>query len=342
MKLALDAMGGDNAPNSVIGGALDALIRYPELEFLICGDEAQIQEIFNSEKKYKKLAEKSEIIHTDKVVSPDDKPSAALRQGRDSSMAKAIEAVKSGNADAAISAGNTGALMAMSKIALRTLPGIDRPAICSLFPSAEGQVVLLDLGANPECSAENLFQFAIMGEAYARTVLNKKDSKIGILNIGSEAGKGIDSVRRAADLLRDTHLPLNFHGFVEGDDIAKGTVDVVVTDGFSGNIALKASEGAGWLCKHYLKKGFKSSLLAKCGAVLAAPALRSIFKKVDPRSHNGGMFVGLNGIVVKSHGGTDDVGFANAIEVTKNLVQDKINDRIIEEMSIVREEGELE
>lgn len=340
MKISLDAMGGDNAPKCIIHGAAEALARYPELEFIIFGDQQQINEILLSEKNFQRLASRSEVNHTDTVVSSNDKPSVALRQGKDSSMAKAINAVKHGLADAAICAGNTGALMAMSKVALRTLPGIDRPAICSLFPSAKGQTVVLDLGANPECSAENLFQFAIMGEAFARTVLHKKNPTIGILNIGVEAGKGIDSVQRAADLLRNTHLPLNFHGFVEGDDIALGTVDVVVTDGFSGNIALKASEGAGWLCKHSVKKGFASSISAKLGAFLASPALRSVFKEIDPRSRNGGMLVGLNGIVVKSHGGTDAHGFANAIRATKNLIEGKVNERIIAEINIVRDENE--
>ncbi|PIR34465.1 MAG: phosphate acyltransferase [Alphaproteobacteria bacterium CG11_big_fil_rev_8_21_14_0_20_44_7] len=339
MKIALDAMGGDNAPASVIKGADIALVSYPQLEFIIFGDKEQVEPLLH---KHPKLAKKSRFIHTDIIVANEEKPSVALRQGKNSSMALAIDAVKRGDADAVISAGNTGALMAMSKIALRTLPGIDRPAICSLFPTSKGQSVMLDLGANPECSAENLFQFAVMGEAYARAVLGKKDASIGLLNIGSEAGKGIDSVRRAADLLEDTHLPLNFKGFVEGNDIAMGTVDVVVADGFSGNIALKTAEGAGKLCAEYLKRGLTSSIMARCGAVLAKPALKSVFKKIDPRSHNGGMFVGLNGIVVKSHGGTDHIGFANAIEVTVNLVKDKINDRIIEEIGFVSEEGELE
>ena len=338
MKIALDAMGGDNAPNSVIDGAAIALERYPELEFSIFGDEAKIAKLVA---KHAKLAEKSQIIHSPEAISAHEKPSVAIRQGKSSSMGMAIEAVKSGAADAVVSAGNTGALMAISKIALRTLAGIDRPAICSLFPTMNGQAVMLDLGANSECSAENLFQFAVMGEAFARVVLAKKEPSIGILNIGSEAGKGIDSVRRAADMLANTHLPLNFYGFIEGNDIAAGVVDVVVTDGFSGNIALKTAEGAGKLCAEFLKKGLSSSPRAMLGAFFAKPALRSVFKKIDPRSHNGGMFIGLNGIVVKSHGGTDEIGFANAIEVTRNLVNDKINQQIIDEISTANEYEEL-
>ena len=266
------------------------------------------------------------------MIAAHEKPSVAIRQGKNSSMGMAIDAVKTGKAEAVVSAGNTGALMAISKIALRTLAGIDRPAICSLFPTVNGQAVMLDLGANTECTAENLFQFAVMGEAFARVVLARKSPSIGILNIGSEAGKGIDSVRRAADMLTNTHLPLNFYGFIEGNDIAAGVVDVVVTDGFSGNIALKTAEGAGKLCADFLKKGLNSSPRAMLGALLAKPALKSVFKKIDPRSHNGGMFIGLNGIVVKSHGGTDEIGFANAIEVTRNLMNDKINQQIIDEI----------
>jgi len=331
-------MGGDKAPNSVIDGAAIALERYPELEFTIYGDKAKVEHLIA---RHSKLAAKSEFIHTDEVISADEKPSVAIRQGKNSSMGQAINAVKMKHADAMVSAGNTGALMAMSKIALRTLVGIDRPAICSLFPTVNGQAVMLDLGANPECSAENLFQFAVMGEAFARVVLARKNPSIGILNIGSEAGKGIDSVRRAADMLANTHLPLNFYGFIEGNDIAAGVVDVVVTDGFSGNIALKTAEGAGKLCAEFLKKGLNSSPRARLGALLAKPSLKSVFKKIDPRSHNGGMFIGLNGIVVKSHGGTDDVGFANAIEVTRNLVKDKINKQITEEIRTVNEYEEM-
>jgi glycerol-3-phosphate acyltransferase PlsX len=339
MKIALDAMGGDNAPQSVVDGAAIALNRYPEIEFMFFGDEKILTKLVG---KHAKLAKKSAIIHSEIAISPEEKASLALRQAKTSSMGMAIDAVKTGAADAVVSAGNTGALMAISKISLRTLAGIDRPAICSLFPTVKGQSVMLDLGANSECTAENLFQFAVMGEAFCRVVLARKDPSIGILNIGSEAGKGIDSVRRAADLLQNTSLPLNFYGFIEGNDIAAGVVDVVVTDGFSGNIALKTAEGAGKLCADFLKKGLTSSPRARLGALLAKPALKSIFKKIDPRSHNGGMFIGLNGIVVKSHGGTDEVGYANAIEVTRNLVQDKINEQIIAEIGQAAEFEEIE
>ena len=245
MKLALDAMGGDHAPTSVIKGANEAVNRHPNTRFVIFGDAAKIEPLLS---KHPKLATKSDLVHTDIAISSHDKPSQALRQGRNSSMQLAIDAVKEGRVDAAVSGGNTGALMAMAKISLRTLPGIDRPAICSLFPTRKGQSVMLDLGANPDCSGDNLFQFGIMGEAFARAVMGKKDATVGILNIGSEAGKGVDSVKQAAELLQNTHLPIKFHGFVEGHDIAAGTVDVIVTDGFTGNIALKTAEGVGKLC----------------------------------------------------------------------------------------------
>ncbi len=338
MKIALDAMGGDKAPQSVIQGANEAVVRHPALRFIIFGDNSKVEPVLG---KYPALEHKYEFVHTDIIISNDDKPSQALRQGRNSSMFLAIDAVKEGRADAAISGGNTGALMAMSKIALRTLPGIDRPAICSLFPTRKGQSVMLDLGANPECSADNLFQFGVMGEAFARAVLGKRDATVGILNIGSEAGKGVDSVRQAAEMLQNTHLPIKFYGFVEGNDIAAGTVDVIVTDGFTGNIALKTAEGIGKLCSEYIKMGLTSSLFSKFGAIMARPALRSIFKKIDPRAHNGAMFLGLNGIIVKSHGSMDHIGFANAIDVAVNLITDKINQRIIDEIGFASENDEL-
>ena len=334
MKIALDAMGGDQAPKSVIRGANEAMTRNPELSFIFFGKSEEVEPLLT---KFPKLEAKSEFVHTDIAISGHDKPSQALRQGKNSSMQLAIDAVKDGRADAVVSGGNTGALMAMSKISLRTIPGIDRPAICSLFPTQRGQSVVLDLGANAECTGENLFQFAVMGEAFARAVQGKKNASIGILNIGSEAGKGVDSVRQAAEMLQNTHLPLNFYGFVEGTDIAFGTVDVIVTDGFTGNIALKTAEGIGKLCAEYLRMGLTSSIFAKIGGLLAKPALRSIKKKIDPRAHNGAMFLGLNGIVVKSHGGMDYLGFANAIEVAANLAKDKINQRIIDEIGFAGE-----
>lgn len=334
MKIALDAMGGDYAPKAVIRGANLAILRHPEAQFLIFGDRAQIEPLIS---KFPKLAAKSEVIHTSDVITNDDKPSVALRQGRNSSMQLAINAVKEKQAEACVSGGNTGALMAMSKISLRTLPGIDRPAICSLFPTRRGQSVMLDLGANPECTAENLFQFAIMGEAFGVALLGKKEPTIGLLNIGSEAGKGVDSVRQASEMLTNTHIPIKYVGFVEGNDIASGTVDVIVTDGFTGNIALKTAEGVAKLCGEYIKMGLTSSVFAKVGSLMAKPALKSIFKKIDPRAHNGAMFLGLNGIIVKSHGGMDHIGFAHAIDVAVYLIKAGINQRIVDEIGFSSE-----
>ncbi len=336
MKIALDAMGGDFAPKAVIKGANFALTRHPDLEFLLFGDEAQIKPLLHH---HHKLEQRSQIIHTPDAVTNSDKPSAALRSGKNSSMQLAINSVKDKITQACVSGGNTGALMAMAKISLRTLPGIDRPAICSLFPTRRGQSVMLDLGANAECSGDNLFQFAIMGEAFGVAVLGKKQPTIGLLNIGSEAGKGIDSVKQAAEMLITTKIPIKYEGFIEGNDIAMGTVDIIVTDGFTGNIALKTAEGTAKLCVEYIKMGLSSSILSKIGAILSATALRSIKKKMDPRAHNGAMFLGLNGIVVKSHGGMDYVGFAHAIDVAVHLVKADINQRIIDEIGFSDESG---
>lgn len=329
MRLALDAMGGDNAPYSVIAGAAEAAVRHNGIEFLIFGDEAKIAPLME---KFPSLKSRSKLIHTEKLVTTHEKPSVALRQGKHSSMGLAIKAVEENEAEAAVSSGNTGALMAMAKFMLKTLPGIDRPAIGSLIPNKRGDSVMLDLGANAECNADNLFQFAVMGDAFAKAVLGRSNPSIGLLNIGSEESKGIENVKLAAMMLKDNVLDLNFHGFVEGNDIPAGTVDVIVTDGFSGNIALKTLEGTAKFFTSMLKTALSSSVSSKAGALLARPALKSLFSLLDPRMHNGAMFLGLNGIVVKSHGGTDEIGFANAIEVAVNLVSYGINRKIIDEM----------
>lgn len=329
VTISLDAMGGDGAPDSVLRGADLACKLYKGTKFLIFGNERDVAPILNELPDLKKI---STLIHTEKVITNDDKPSAALRQGRDSSMGLAIKSVYDQKSDAAVSAGNTGALMAMSKFMLRTLPGIDRPAIATAYPTMKGRCVVLDLGANVDCNAENLFQFAIMGDAFARAVLGFARPSIGLLNIGTEEVKGNEAVRTAAAMLKDSELHLNYYGNVEGDDITKGTVDVVVTDGFSGNISLKTAEGTAQMCAHFLKMAFKSSIMSKLGYILARPALKKIFNTLDPRQHNGAMFLGLNGIVVKSHGGTDEIGFANAIGVAVELVTHKINQQITQEL----------
>jgi glycerol-3-phosphate acyltransferase PlsX len=250
-------------------------------------------------------------------------------------MRLAIDAVRDGEAGAAVSAGNTGALMAMAVFTLRTLPGIDRPAIASVMPSRGNPVVFLDLGANVECSAENLFEFAVMGEVYARAVLGIAKPRVGILNVGTEELKGDGVVRRAAALLRDSDLEIDYAGFVEGTDVTTGKVDVIVTDGFTGNVALKIAEGTAGLFTAALRNAFASSWRAKLGYLLARPALRDLRDRFDPRLYNGALFLGVNGVVVKSHGGTDAVGFATAINAAVEFVLQGTNDRIIDEMSSV-------
>ncbi len=321
-------MGGDDAPHMVIGGAEIIRKRHPEARFLLFGDEAKLTPLLAARPALKAACD---IRHTDQVVKSTDKPSQALRQGRQSSMRLAINAVRDHEAGAVVSAGNTGALMAMSKFVLKTLPGIDRPAICTALPTETGKCVVLDLGANVDCDAENLVQFAFMGAAFARADMGLEKPTIGLLNIGEEEIKGNDNVKNAAGILKDADLPLKFHGFVEGDDIAKGTTDVVVTDGFTGNVALKAAEGTVRLFSTYLREAFSSGLMARIGYLLARPAMQNLRDRIDPRFYNGAVLLGLNGISVKSHGNTDDIGFANAIEVAFELIEDDITGKIIKD-----------
>ena len=316
LAIALDAMGGDHAPEVVVAGADLARERNPELHFLMFGDGEQLRALLRGRNA---LAARTTIEHTSEAVEADARPSQVLRQGRDTSMRLAIDAVKDGRASAAVSAGNTGALMALAKFVLKTLPGIERPAIASLMPTRRSETVVLDLGANAECDADNLVQFAVMGEVFARAVLGIPQPTVGLLNIGTEDGKGNDTLRDAAAALRSSPLPIEFRGFVEGTDLASGKVDVVVTDGFTGNVALKAAEGAVGLYSQFLREAFKSSLLSKLGYVLAKPALQLLRQRLDPRRYNGAMFLGLAGIAVKSHGSTDAFGFANAIGVAIDL-----------------------
>ncbi|MBB4286849.1 phosphate acyltransferase PlsX [Roseospira goensis] len=337
LTLSLDAMGGDRAPEMVLKGIQIARKRHPQAHFLLFGDEAALGP---SLKRERDLAAVCEVRHTDGVVGNDEKPSQALRRGRDSSLWQAIQAVKSGEAAGVVSAGNTGAFMAMAKLALRTLPGIDRPAIAALMPTLRGDCVMLDLGANAECDADNLVQFAIMGEVFGRTVLGLSNPTIGLLNIGTEDQKGTDTLRQASALLRDSTLPIRFQGFVEGDDIGKGTVDIVVTDGFTGNVALKAIEGTSKLYTSFIRGAFESSILSRIGYFLARPSLNKVRVRTDPRRYNGAMFLGLNGIAVKSHGGTDALGFANAVGVAVDLVTHGFNDTIKGEfMKVQRASG---
>jgi phosphate acyltransferase len=316
ITIAIDAMGGDRAPGMVVKGAEIALQRHPELHFLLFGAEDAVGPLLA---KAPHLGKAVTLYHTDEVVADDAKPSLALRTGRQTSMRLAIEAVAEGRADGVVSAGNTGALMAIAKFVLKMLPGIDRPAIASFFPTRRGESVMLDLGANIECDAENLVQFALMGDVFARTVLGLVEPTVGLLNVGSEDQKGNDAVREASARLREAVTPIHFYGFVEGDDIAAGTVDVVVTDGFTGNVAVKTAEGTIKLFGEFLEAAFRHSLPARIGYLFARGALRKLRMRSDPRHYNGAIFLGLGGIAVKSHGSTDAFGFANAIGVAVDM-----------------------
>lgn len=330
-RIAIDAMGGDGGPSVMLAGAALALERNPALQFRLVGDEAAIQAELASRSA---LAQVSVIDHAEDVISGEDKPAQAIRRAKTTSMGKAIAAVKSGDADAAVSGGNTGALMAMSKLALRTMAGIDRPALAALLPTlGDNDVIMLDLGANTECEAKNLVEFAVMGAAYARTVLGVQVPRVRLLNIGTEELKGTDELRvAAAELRAANHLHLSFDGFIEGDRIESGEADVVVTDGFSGNIALKTIEGTARFITDLLKRAFTSSLRSKAGFLLSRPAFALLNVYLNPNNHNGAVFLGLNGIVVKSHGGADASGVANAINVAFKLASNDITRRITEDL----------
>jgi len=323
-SLAIDAMGGDAAPEVVLDGLELAAERHPAARFLLVGDEARVGGALALRKRAAKVCS---LRHAPEVISGDLKPTAALRM-RGSSMRLAIDAVANGEAAGIVSAGNTGALMALAKIVIKTMPEIDRPALAAIGPSARGDVVLLDLGANVQCDARNLVEFAIMGDAFARVALGLTTPSIGLLNVGSEELKGDDRVRAAAEILRDSHVGAQFRGFIEGHDIAAGTVDVVVTDGFTGNVALKTGEGALKLMRDLLRQVFTSSVPARLGYLLARPALDRLREWMDPRRYNGAILLGLNGVVVKSHGGTDALGFAHAVDVAMDMVTHGYNDRI--------------
>ena len=323
-SLAIDAMGGDAAPEVVLDGLELAAERHPQARFLLVGDEARVGGALARRKRAAKVCS---LRHAPEVISGDLKPTAALRM-RGSSMRLAIDAVAAGEAAGIVSAGNTGALMALAKIVIKTMPEIDRPALAAIGPSARGDVVLLDLGANVQCDARNLVEFAIMGDAFARVALGLTTPSIGLLNVGSEELKGDDRVRAAAEILRDSHVGAQFRGFIEGHDITAGTVDVVVTDGFTGNVALKTGEGALKLMRDLLRQVFTSSVPARLGYLLARPALDRLREWMDPRRYNGAILLGLNGVVVKSHGGTDALGFAHAVDVAMDMVTHGYNDRI--------------
>jgi phosphate acyltransferase len=336
-RIAIDAMGGDEGVRVMIEGAALARRRHDRFKFLLVGDEARIKEALEN---HPNLRGASEILHAEDVISGDDKPSQALRRSKTTSMGMAINAVKTGDAGAAVSGGNTGALMAISKLALRTMPGIDRPALAALLPTlGDNDVVMLDLGANTECDTRNLIQFAVMGAAYARVATDRATPRLRLLNIGTEEIKGTDLLRDAAAVLKEAadELEISFDGFIEADKLCRGEVDVVVTDGFSGNIALKAVEGTARFVADLLRRSFTSSLRSKFGFLISRPATELLKHHLDPNNHNGGVFLGLNGIVVKSHGSANAKGVANAVAVTARMLEENVTERITADLARVGE-----
>lgn len=334
-RIAIDAMGGDIGPAAIVAGTAAARRKDRALRFHLFGDEALIAPQLA---RHPALADAVTVHHTTESIAATEKPSQAIRRARTTSMGMAINAVKDGHADAALSAGNTGALMAIAKLALRTMPGIDRPALAALLPTlGDHDLVMLDLGANTECDAQNLVQFAVMGAAYARTVLEIDKPRVKLLNIGTEELKGTGELKEAAAMLREaSYLPMRFNGFTEGDQLSRGEVDVVVTDGFSGNIALKTAEGTARFVTDLLRRAFTSSLRSKAGFALSKPALHMLKVHLDPNNHNGAVFLGLNGLVVKSHGSATPKGVTNAIKVAASMVRNDITRKIGDDLDEFR------
>jgi len=332
-RIAIDVMGGDEGVRVMLAGAALAQRRHPASRYLLVGDEARIARTLEV---YPALRNASDVLHAEEVITGDEKPSQALRRARSTSMGMAIDAVKRGQADAVLSAGNTGALMAIAKLALRTIPGIDRPALAAILPTlGRNDVVMLDLGANTECDARNLVQFAIMGAAYSRIACELRLPRVRLLNIGSEETKGTEALRDAAAQLKAAarELSMTFDGFIEADKLNRGEVDVVVTDGFSGNIALKAVEGTARFVADLLRRSFASSLRSKLGFLISRPATNLLKHHLDPNNHNGAVFLGLNGVVVKSHGSASALGVANAVALTARLVEEKLTERITADLA---------
>jgi glycerol-3-phosphate acyltransferase PlsX len=321
--IAIDGVGGDNGPAAVFGGLAGS--DASDFHFIIFGDSETFKEHLHLIPGHVSY----EIRHAEIAVTGEMSVASSLRAGRDSGMGLAIQAVRTGEAGAVISSGNTGLYMALAKIILKTVTGIDRPAIASVIPGKNGKSVCLDLGANAECSVKNLVDFAIMGEALARSVFNKEDVRLALLNIGTEETKGSHLVKGTATILKK--LFENYVGFVEGDDFGKGDVDVIVTDGFTGNVALKTIEGTAKYVVSELRDALSESLLSRIGAAFAMSSLDSLKKKLDPRLYNGAILLGLNGVAVKSHGNSDEIGFANAVKFTCNVLNNNIFDRIREQ-----------
>jgi phosphate acyltransferase len=322
--IALDAMGGDFGPSEIVPAALSILKKHANLSLILVGKEDAVLD----ELKKNNAAghERIKIVHAPEVVEMHEAPSHALRNKKQSSMRLAIEQVRDGHAAACVSAGNTGALMATSRFVLKMLPGMDRPAICTILPGTKGHTHVLDLGANVDSSSEQLFQFAIMGAQLTSAVENKENPTIALLNVGEEDIKGNDRVKQAAALLEESHL--NYVGFVEGTDLYTGEVDVIVCDGFVGNIAIKASEGLAVFLRHHATEQFKSSLYSKFAALIAMPVLKALKRKIDPKNYNGASLLGLRSIVIKSHGSADRTSFATAIEEAIIEVEKNVPERI--------------
>ncbi|MBN9543682.1 MAG: phosphate acyltransferase PlsX [Alphaproteobacteria bacterium] len=327
LVIALDVMGGDHGYKSMISGAAIAAEKNHDIHFRMFGDETKI---LPECRRHRSLQNRYTIIHTDEIVSSNDTPAYAIRNARRSSMRLAIEDVKVGISHAVVSSGNTGALMALSKVILRMLSSIERPAIAGIIPTVSGKSILLDMGANIDCSASILMQFALMGSNFAKIILGLDSPKVAVLNVGSEEIKGSDTIKLASQMIRECKDLINFVGYVEGDGIVKGSVDVIVTDGFTGNVALKTAEGTAKLCREFLKQSFESSILAKIGYLFAKKSIKNTFSRLDHRYYNGAMLLGLDGIVVKSHGSADEIANANAIGVAANLAKSKINSLLTE------------
>lgn len=331
LVLSIDAMGGDHAPDIVVEGVDIAAKRRAGVRYLLHGDEARINALLE---RYPTAKAASRVMPAEKAIGMEVKASQALRQGKGSSLWNAVAAVENGEAHAVVSAGNTGAYMAIAMFRLRTMEGVHRPALAARWPAANGgYVVILDVGANVEADGEQLVEFAIMGEAFQRAVSGKERPSVGLLNVGAEDQKGHEEIRNAAKLIREAGVDLNFKGFVEGDDISKGTVDVVVTDGFTGNIALKTGEGAARLVGGLLRESLTSSLLAKLGAAIAYPALKQLRTRMDPGTFNGALFLGLNGLVVKSHGSANGHGYAAAVAVAEQMARSHYREEIVSNLA---------
>ena len=328
--VALDAMGGDFGPDVVVPGAAISAVRHPGIRFLMFGDEARIKPLLD---KHPALASRTEVFHTTHVIGMTDKPSQAIRRGKGSSMWMALEAVREGRAEVAVSAGNTGALMALYRLLLKPIGDIERPAIAAIWPTVKAESIVLDVGANIGADARQLCDFALMGAGMARALFHIERPKVGLLNVGVEEIKGAEEVKAAHGVLKDTEgLPLDYQGFVEGDDIGLGKVDVIVVEGFAGNIALKTAEGTARQIGTWLKEAMTGSFTAKLGAMLAQGGFRALKRKMDPRRINGGTFLGHNGIAIKSHGGTDALGFASAVDLGYDMASSGLVKRLASDL----------